>query len=59
MGINGLLQYLKSCYVDTRIADLHGKTAAVDTYAWYILSYSRLHKIIKGESGKCLVKGGK
>ena len=40
MGILGLLQYLKCCTKERRMTDYKGKTAAVDTYAWYTTPYS-------------------
>ena len=47
MGILGLLQYLKNCRKEKHLSHYKGKTAAVDTYAWYQLShtgYTRLSK---------------
>lgn len=40
-----------SCVQRRRISEYRGKTAAVDTYCW-------LHKIMKANAGKELVKGG-
>lgn len=58
MGIQGLLNYLKNSLKERRVSDYRGKTAAVDTYAWYNSYKLRLHKIIKGPSGRELILGG-
>ena len=58
MGILGLLQYLKNCQKERRLSHYHGKTAAVDTYAWYCFFYSGCIKLSRGPAGNNLSWAG-
>lgn len=58
MGILGLLQYLKNCLKERRLDHYHGKTAAVDTYAWYCFFYSGCIKLSRALAGNNLSWAG-
>jgi exonuclease-1 len=57
MGIYGLLKNLKKCIQEKNLEEYRGQRAAVDTYAWYLFLYPRLHKIIKRRGGQEIVLG--
>ena len=40
MGILGLLQYVRNCMKERHLSFYRGKTAAVDSYAWYPFHHS-------------------
>ena len=58
MGILGLLQYLKNCQMERRLDHYSGKTAAVDTYAWYCFFYSGCIKSSRAPAGNNLSWAG-
>ncbi len=59
MGINGLLQHLKACCKEKKLHEYRGQRAAVDTYAWYLLSYSGSTKSSKAPVVLPLSKEGR